>query len=83
MLGEERQPGLVERCRYPFVYGAQPRDRREQSKRTAICGEEEFAIGDGDLIRVRILSAGRPLPDASEVTPTLEDSYLWLLEQRA
>ena len=38
---------------------------------------------DGDLIRVRILSADRPLPDATEVTPTLEDSYLWLLEQRA
>ena len=38
---------------------------------------------DGDLIRVRILSADRPLPDATEVTPTIEDSYLWLLEQRA
>jgi multidrug efflux pump subunit AcrB/ABC-type multidrug transport system ATPase subunit len=38
---------------------------------------------DGDLIRVRILSAVRPLPDAIEVTATLEDSYLWLLEQRA
>ena len=37
---------------------------------------------DGDLIRVRILSADRPLPEAVEVTPTLEDSYLWLLERK-
>jgi len=37
---------------------------------------------DGDLIRVRILSDDRPLPEATEVTPTLEDSYLWLLERR-
>jgi ABC-type multidrug transport system ATPase subunit len=35
---------------------------------------------DGDRIRVRLLAADRPLTEATEVTPTLEDSYLWLLE---
>ena len=38
---------------------------------------------DQDRIRVRLLAAGRPLPGATEATPTLEDSYLWLLEGRA
>ena len=34
---------------------------------------------DGDDIRVRILGQDQPLPRAEPVTPTLEDSYLWLL----
>ena len=38
---------------------------------------------DGESIRVRILADARPLPEAEEVTPTLEDSYLWLLERQA
>jgi multidrug efflux pump subunit AcrB/ABC-type multidrug transport system ATPase subunit len=36
-------------------------------------------LRDGDQIRVRILSRTKPLPDALPVTPTLEDSYMWLL----
>ena len=36
-----------------------------------------------DRIRVRLLAARRPLPGATEATPTLEDSYLWLLEERS
>ena len=30
-------------------------------------------------IRIRILADKRPLPEAKEVMPTLEDAYLWLL----
>ena len=37
---------------------------------------------DGDRIRVRLLAAEQPLPGATGATPTLEDSYLWLLEGR-
>ena len=37
-------------------------------------------LRDGDRIRARLLAPQRPLPEAEEVTPTLEDSYLWLLE---
>ncbi len=37
---------------------------------------------DGDLIRVRVLASKQPLTEAIEVTPTLEDSYLWLLNQQ-
>lgn len=37
-------------------------------------------ISHGDYIRVRILSTDKPMDQAESVTPTLEDSYLWLLE---
>ncbi len=37
---------------------------------------------DGELIRVRILAREKPLKDATPVTPTLEDSYMWLISQR-
>jgi len=37
---------------------------------------------DGERIRVRILAGHEPLPGAVTVTPTLEDSYLWLLDQK-
>ena len=37
---------------------------------------------DDDRIRVRLLAAHQPLPEAEPVTPTLEDAYLWLLEQK-
>ena len=36
---------------------------------------------DGDLIRIRLLSQTKPAETAVSVTPTLEDSYLWLLEK--
>ncbi len=32
-------------------------------------------------IHVRILAKEKPVPDAKQVTPTLEDSYIWLLGQ--
>ncbi|MFC2160597.1 ABC transporter ATP-binding protein, partial [Acidobacteriota bacterium] len=32
-------------------------------------------------VRVRILAKKKPVPDAVQVTPTLEDSYMWLLGQ--
>jgi multidrug efflux pump subunit AcrB/ABC-type multidrug transport system ATPase subunit len=38
---------------------------------------------DGDRIRVRILSAAKPLETALEVVPNLEDSYMWLLGREA
>ena len=38
---------------------------------------------DGDHIRVRMLAGQQPLPEAEAVTPTLEDSYLWLTEKRS
>ncbi|MEE9441887.1 MAG: efflux RND transporter permease subunit [candidate division Zixibacteria bacterium] len=34
---------------------------------------------EGDRIRIRILAESMPTRDAVQVTPTLEDSYLWLL----
>ncbi len=34
---------------------------------------------DGARIKVRCLAERRPVPDASESRPTLEDAYLWLL----
>ncbi|MGL5681842.1 MAG: efflux RND transporter permease subunit [Marinifilaceae bacterium] len=36
-------------------------------------------IRQGDTIRVRCLSAQKPTPNAVNVLPMLEDSYLWLL----
>lgn len=36
---------------------------------------------DGEKIRARILSPGKPLDAAVTVTPTLEDSYMWLLRE--
>ena len=33
----------------------------------------------GDKIRIRLLADSRPMDEAIPVTPTLEDSYLWLL----
>ena len=53
--------------------------------------EEEFEVlrssariihhlRDGEGIRVRILSLQRPHEKAVQVTPTLEDSYMWLLK---
>ncbi len=35
---------------------------------------------DGDDIRIRLISKTKPDENAVPVTPTLEDSYLWLLE---
>lgn len=32
-------------------------------------------------VHVRILAKEKPVPDAKQVTPTLEDSYIWLLSQ--
>ncbi len=32
-------------------------------------------------VHVRILAKEKPVPDAVQVTPTLEDSYMWLLGQ--
>ena len=32
-------------------------------------------------VHVRILAKDKPVPDAKQVTPTLEDSYIWLLGQ--
>jgi multidrug efflux pump subunit AcrB/ABC-type multidrug transport system ATPase subunit len=37
---------------------------------------------DGDRIRIRVLAKTKPLPEAVTVTPTLEDSYLWLLDEK-
>jgi multidrug efflux pump subunit AcrB/ABC-type multidrug transport system ATPase subunit len=37
---------------------------------------------DGELIRVRILAREKPLTEAMPVTPTLEDSYMWLISQK-
>ncbi len=34
---------------------------------------------DGEMIKVRCLAERRPVPDAHETRPTLEDAYLWLL----
>ena len=36
---------------------------------------------DGENIKARCLSETRPVAEAIEVSPTLEDSYLWLLRK--
>ena len=40
----------------------------------------QMRITDG--VRVRILAQDKPVPDAVQVTPTLEDSYIWLIGRR-
>jgi len=37
---------------------------------------------EGDQIRMRLISREKPSGNAVPVTPTLEDSYLWLLENK-
>lgn len=37
---------------------------------------------EGDEIRIRLIAEHKPAESAVEVTPTLEDSYLWLLEHK-
>ena len=37
---------------------------------------------EGNTIRVRIIASCQPLPQAREVLPTLEDAYLWLLDEQ-
>ena len=37
---------------------------------------------DGDRIRIRVLADEQPLPEAKQATPTLEDSYLWIIGNR-
>ena len=34
---------------------------------------------DAGKVRVRILSEDQPLAEAKQVTPTLEDAYMWLM----
>ncbi len=36
----------------------------------------------GEMIRVRVISDGKPVEYADEVVPTLEDAYLWLLKDK-
>ena len=40
-----------------------------------------YHMRDGENIRARCLSETRPVSEAIEVSPTLEDSYLWLLRK--
>jgi ABC-type multidrug transport system ATPase subunit len=40
-----------------------------------------YHMRDGERIKVRCLSESSPFPEAIEVKPTLEDSYLWLLRK--
>jgi hypothetical protein len=37
---------------------------------------------DGQKIRARLLAAEKPMEDAIEVTPLLEDAYLWMLGKK-
>ncbi len=57
------------------------------------CSEDDFEklrqeftvvhhMRTGDNLRVRLLSTIQPLPEAISATPTLEDSYLWLLDRK-
>ena len=39
-------------------------------------------MSEGDNVRVRCISADRPHEDAINVTPNLEDAYLWLLRKK-
>ena len=39
-------------------------------------------IKTGDKIKIRLLAAEKPLAGAYNVTPTLEDAYLWLLSEK-
>ena len=37
---------------------------------------------DAGKVRVRILAEKQPLVEAKEVTPTLEDAYMWLMGRK-
>lgn len=39
-------------------------------------------MSEGQSVRVRCISAGKPHEDAIPVTPNLEDAYLWLLRKK-
>jgi multidrug efflux pump subunit AcrB/ABC-type multidrug transport system ATPase subunit len=54
-----------------------PRDFEDVRKENLVVHH----MRDGEMIRVRCLAAGKPVPDAQEVKPTLEDAYLWLLKE--
>ena len=58
VLGEQHQPGLVERPGDAPMDGAQPGDRREQTEAPAAGGQEQLAVGGGDLIGVVALDVG-------------------------
>ncbi len=76
-LGTPRE--MVELTRGAVWQASVPEAGFEALRRTARIVHH---MRDQDRIRVRLLAAERPLPGAAEVTPTLEDSYLWLLEGR-
>ena len=76
-LGTPRE--MVELTRGAVWQASVPEAGFEALRRTARIVHH---MRDQDRIRVRLLAAEKPLPGAAEVTPTLEDSYLWLLEGR-
>ncbi len=39
-------------------------------------------MSDGKNVRVRVISDAKPLENAAEATPNLEDAYLWLLRKK-
>ncbi len=52
MLGQKRQPGLVERPLDAFMDGAKARDGGKQAQPAAAGGQEQLAIGGRHLVRV-------------------------------
>jgi hypothetical protein len=39
-------------------------------------------MSEGDQVRVRVISESKPWETAVNVTPNLEDAYLWLLRRK-
>lgn len=59
-----------------WQFNIQPGELEETSKKFRVVHH----MNDGEKIRVRCLSDGKPTPDAIEARPILEDSYLWLMK---
>jgi ABC-type multidrug transport system ATPase subunit len=76
-LGTPQQ--MVERTRGKVWQSYMTEDEFDNARSTL---KVVHHMRDDDKIRVRMLAAEKPLPDSIEVTPTLEDAYLWLIGKK-
>lgn len=74
-------PGQMIDAARGCVWQAYLSDTRFQAERSRL--RLVHHMREGNMMRVRLLDAEQPLADAEPVTPTLEDAYLWLVEEVA
>jgi len=67
---------LIERTRGNVWQALIPEGDLDRIRRTA---NVVHHMRDAGRVRVRILAEEKPLPEARQVTPTLEDAYMWLM----